>query len=179
VNVGAGSWRPKRNLARKPIAGRLNAPRKSDGGAGSGGASGAPLAVWRVAIRICFGNPPLLPLPPLITHHAARATEPETAGRMPRGVFGAETTGRIVASGELRHRYRAGSGRTERGNCRHLAMPNLAPSAPLPALLTRPVVAASWHPAIRQHYRGEFGAATPSARYRQRNRARTQRVSAP
>jgi hypothetical protein len=48
VNAGAGSYRPKRNLARGPIAGRQNAPRGSvagagsDAGAGSGRASGAP-----------------------------------------------------------------------------------------------------------------------------------------
>jgi hypothetical protein len=34
---------------------------------------------------------------------------------------------------------------------------------PVTTPLTRPVVAASWHPAIRQYYRGEFGTATPSA----------------
>jgi hypothetical protein len=34
---------------------------------------------------------------------------------------------------------------------------------PVTGTANAPVVAASWHPAIRQHYRGEFGAATPSA----------------
>jgi hypothetical protein len=78
-------------------------------GAGSGRVSGAPLAAGRVAIRICFGNPPNPPfrqprrtgtarylahcypymfwqsaksaIPPAVMQCTALATEPETTGR--------------------------------------------------------------------------------------------------
>jgi hypothetical protein len=76
------------------------------------------------------------------------------AGRNPRG--GKLHQGIAAPLPERKRTHRAGQlqapGHAEPGTIR-----------PVTAPLTRPVVAASWHPAIRQHYRGEFGTATPSA----------------
>jgi hypothetical protein len=95
--------------------------------------------------------------------------EPNATERIPQrppagchGAYSGRNPRADSCTSEAGHRYRSGSGRTERrllapghaepGTIRHVTAP-----------LTRPVVAASWHPAIRQHYRGEFGTATPSA----------------
>jgi hypothetical protein len=181
-----------------------------------------PLAAGRVATRICSGNLPLLPLLPLITHHAARATEPETTGRVcwpvivcysglttgrmqrgeyrrdhgadAMGVFGAEPAGRKVAPVKRGHRYRDGSGRTERGNCRHLAMPTWhyplryrTANAPRSCSELASRYQAALSRRIRGSYTirpvtgGEFGpdCGGHPPRYRQRNRARLWRASAP
>jgi hypothetical protein len=78
------------------------------------------------------------------------------------GVFGAGTAGWKVAPVKRGHRYRDGSGRTER---RLQALGHAEPGTirTVTGTANAPVVAASWHPAIRQRYRGEFGAAPPSA----------------
>jgi hypothetical protein len=124
----------------------------------------APLAAWRVAIRICFGNLPNPPfcqpwrtgtarylahcypymfrqsaksaIPPAVMQCTARATEPETTGRMPRGAFGAEPAGRIVAPVK-RGTVTGTEAGAPSGDCRHLAMPNLTLSATLSVLLAR------------------------------------------
>jgi hypothetical protein len=175
----------------------------------------APLATQHIATRICSGNPPLPPLLPLITHHAARATEPETTGRQfakrlrvcwpviachpwvdrgpdatgripqrPRAGCGGAYSGRNPRGGKLhqeiaaplsgrKRTHRAGQlqapGHAEPGTIRHVTAP-----------LTRPVVAASWHPAIgRSVIAGNSGQPHYPPRYRQRNRVRLWRASAP
>jgi hypothetical protein len=119
-------------------------------------------------------------IPPAVMQCTARATEPETtgrqfaerlrvcwpviacysgltAGRMPRGVFGAEPAGRIVAP------VKRGTVTGTEADAPSGQLQAPGTIRPVTAPLTRPVVAASWHPATRQHYRGEFGTATPSA----------------
>jgi hypothetical protein len=154
VNADAKSCRPKRNLARGPIAVRPDAPRGSvagagsDSGAGSAGVSGAPLAAWRVATRICSANLPNLPSvayrhrsPPStllpvyvpairqIRHSASR--DAMHRSRYGTGDRGADATGRKVASGNCGTVIGADVDAPS-GNCRHLATLNLALSAPLP-----------------------------------------------
>jgi hypothetical protein len=112
-------------------------------------------------LRVCW---PVIACHPWVDHG------PDATGRIPQrpraGCHGAYSE-RTPRCGKLHQGIAAPlSGRKRTRRAGQLQAPGHAEPGtirPVTAPLTRPVVAASWHPATRQHYRGEFGTATPSA----------------
>jgi hypothetical protein len=108
-------------------------------------------------LRVCW--PVIVCYSGLTTGRMQRGEYRGDRGPDAMGVFGAETAGRIVASGELRHRYRGGSGRTER----KLQAPGHAEpgtTRPVTAPLTRPrscsELASRYQAALSRRIRGSY-----------------------